>query len=59
MKIVITYLVKQMGSYIEFVSLSDTLLIHILILINYIVAYRTSNLGISKHSIEDGGMTLN
>ena len=35
------------------------LLIHILILINYIVAYRTSNLGISKHSIEDGGMTLN
>lgn len=34
------------------------LLIHILILFNYIVAYRTSTLGISKHGEEDGGIIL-
>lgn len=34
------------------------LLIHFLILFNYIVAYRTSTLGISKKSEEDGGRIL-
>jgi hypothetical protein len=34
------------------------LLIHILILFNYIVAYRTSTLGISKRGEEDGGRIL-
>lgn len=34
------------------------LLIHFLILFNYIVAYRTSTLGISKHGVEDGGKIL-
>ena len=34
------------------------LLIHILILFNYFVAYRTSTLGISKYSEEDGGRIL-
>lgn len=34
------------------------LLIHFLILFNYIVAYRTSTLGISKHGEEDGGRIL-
>lgn len=34
------------------------LLIHFLILLNYIVAYRTSTLGITKKGEEDGGMVL-
>ena len=34
------------------------LLIHFLILFNYIVAYRTSTLGITKNSEEDGGVIL-
>ena len=34
------------------------LLIHFLILLNYIVAYRTSTLGITKNSEEDGGLIL-
>ena len=34
------------------------LLIHILILFNYIVAYRTNTLGISKRGTEDGGIPL-
>lgn len=34
------------------------LLIHLLILFNYIVAYRTSSLGIGKYCEEDGGIIL-
>jgi hypothetical protein len=34
------------------------LLIHFLILFNYIVAYRTSTLGITKNAEEDGGIIL-
>jgi hypothetical protein len=34
------------------------LLIHFLILFNYIVAYRTSTLGVTKNAEEDGGIIL-
>ena len=33
--------------------------IHLLVLFNYIMAYRTSTIGISKDSEDDGGITLN
>ena len=39
-------------------ALLVVLLIHLLILFNYIVAYRTSTLGISKHGEDDGGQIL-
>ena len=39
-------------------ALLVVLLIHVLILFNYVVAYRTSTLGISKYGEEDGGLIL-
>lgn len=42
----------------SFTAVLVVLLIHILILFNYIVAYRTSTLGISKYGEEDGGRIL-
>lgn len=48
----------QNASGFSITALLVVLLIHLLILFNYIVAYRTSTLGISKNSEEDGGRIL-
>ena len=48
----------QNASGFSITALLVVLLIHILILFNYIVAYRTSTLGISKRGEEDGGRIL-
>lgn len=48
----------QSASGFSFTALLVVLLIHLLILFNYIVAYRTSTLSISKHGEEDGGIIL-
>lgn len=48
----------QNASGFSITAILVVLLIHILILFNYIVAYRTSTLGISKHGEEDGGRIL-
>ena len=48
----------QNTSGFSLTALLVVLLIHALILFNYIVAYRTSTLEISKHSEEDGGIIL-
>ncbi len=40
------------------VALVVVLLIHVLILFNYIVAYRTNKIGVGKYMEEDGGITL-
>lgn len=40
-------------------AIAVVLLIHLFILFNYFVAYRTNSLGISKHSDNDGGTILN
>lgn len=46
------------ASGFSFTAVLIVLLIHILILFNYLVAYRTDVLGISKKREEDGGITL-
>jgi hypothetical protein len=48
----------QNASGFSITAILVVLLIHILILFNYIVAYRTSTLGISKRGEEDGGRIL-
>ena len=48
----------QSASGFSAIAIIVVLLIHVLILFNYFVAYRTSTLGISKHSEEDGGTIL-
>ena len=48
----------QNASGFSITAILVVLLIHILILFNYIVAYRTSTLGISKRCEEDGGIIL-
>lgn len=48
----------QNTSGFSITALFVVLLIHLLILFNYIVAYRTSTLGIGKNSEEDGGRIL-
>lgn len=40
------------------IGLAVVLLIHLFILFNYIVAYRTSTLGVNKNMDEDGGILL-
>lgn len=49
----------QNASGFSITAILVVLLIHALILFNYIVAYRTSTLGISKRGAEDGGIILN
>lgn len=45
-------------SGISFTALLVVLLIHFMILFNYLVAYRTSSIGVSKSTEEDGGRIL-
>lgn len=48
----------QSASGFSAMAIIVVLLIHVLILFNYFVAYRTSSLGICKRSEEDGGTIL-
>lgn len=48
----------QNANGFSFVAVFVVLLIHLLILFNYIVAYRTSTLGLSKRGDNDGGRIL-
>lgn len=43
---------------IGFGSILFLVVVHLLILLNYFVAYRTHSLGLSKHTDNDGGITL-